>query len=105
FDYGCFSRDGNNAFVFGPCSVEYQEQGDTAAANIQVKGEKFIRSGAFKLRTSPYDFQGLGEEGLKILKNTKDKYILNVISEIVNPADFEVADQYLDVFQDRKSVV
>ncbi|PTF38525.1 3-deoxy-7-phosphoheptulonate synthase, partial [Staphylococcus cohnii] len=43
--------------------------------------------------------QGLGEEGLKILKNTKDKYGLNVVSEIVNPADFEIADQYLDVFQ------
>src|SRR5699024_3386186 len=55
--------------------------------------------GAFKPRTSPYDFQGLGEEGLKIHKNTKDKYGLNVVSEIVNPADFEIADQYIDVFQ------
>ncbi|WP_210141707.1 bifunctional 3-deoxy-7-phosphoheptulonate synthase/chorismate mutase [Staphylococcus sp. GDY8P90P] len=91
--------DGNKSFVFGPCSVESQEQVDTVAADIQAKGEKFIRGGAFKPRTSPYDFQGLGEEGLKILKNTKDKYGLNVVSEIVNPADFEIADQYLDVFQ------
>ncbi|WP_454909941.1 bifunctional 3-deoxy-7-phosphoheptulonate synthase/chorismate mutase [Staphylococcus saprophyticus] len=99
FDNGGIIGDGNKSFVFGPCSVESQEQVDAVAANLQARGEKFIRGGAFKPRTSPYDFQGLGVEGLKILKNTKDKYGLNVVSEIVNPADFEVADQYLDVFQ------
>ena len=99
FDNKGIIGDGNKSFVFGPCSVESQEQVDAVAANLQAKGEKFIRGGAFKPRTSPYDFQGLGEEGLKILKNTKDKYGLNVVSEIVNPADFEIADQYLDVFQ------
>ncbi|WP_347108113.1 bifunctional 3-deoxy-7-phosphoheptulonate synthase/chorismate mutase [Staphylococcus ureilyticus] len=99
FDNKGIIGDGNKSFVFGPCSVESQEQVDTVAADLQAKGEKFIRGGAFKPRTSPYDFQGLGEEGLKILKNTKDKYGLNVVSEIVNPADFEIADQYLDVFQ------
>ena len=52
--------------------------------NLHAKGEKFIRGGAFKPRTSPYDFQGLGVEGLKILKQIKDKYDLNVVSEIVN---------------------
>ncbi|WP_251942780.1 bifunctional 3-deoxy-7-phosphoheptulonate synthase/chorismate mutase [Staphylococcus sp. Marseille-Q5304] len=99
FDNGGIIGDGNKSFVFGPCSVESQEQVDKVAADLQAKGEKFIRGGAFKPRTSPYDFQGLGEEGLKILKNTKEKYNLNVVSEIVNPADFEIADQYLDVFQ------
>ncbi|HLR19888.1 MAG TPA: bifunctional 3-deoxy-7-phosphoheptulonate synthase/chorismate mutase [Staphylococcus sp.] len=99
FDNGGIIGSGNKSFVFGPCSVESQEQVDAVAANLQAKGEKFIRGGAFKPRTSPYDFQGLGVEGLKILKNTKDKYGLNVVSEIVNPADFEVADDYLDVFQ------
>lgn len=99
FDNGGIIGDGNKSFVFGPCSVESQEQVDAVAANLQARGEKFIRGGAFKPRTSPYDFQGLGVEGLKILKNTKDKYGLNVVSEIVNPADFEVADDYLDVFQ------
>lgn len=99
FDNEGIIGDGNKSFVFGPCSVESQEQVDAVAANLQARGEKFIRGGAFKPRTSPYDFQGLGVEGLKILKNTKDKYGLNVVSEIVNPADFEVADQYLDVFQ------
>ncbi|HDE9405370.1 TPA: bifunctional 3-deoxy-7-phosphoheptulonate synthase/chorismate mutase [Staphylococcus aureus] len=99
FDNGGIIGDGNKSFVFGPCSVESFEQVEAVAKNLHAKGEKFIRGGAFKPRTSPYDFQGLGVEGLKILKQIKDKYDLNVVSEIVNPNDFEVADKYLDVFQ------
>lgn len=99
FDNGAIIGNNKKSFVFGPCSVESQEQVDTVAKDLAAKGEKFIRGGAFKPRTSPYDFQGLGEEGLKILKNTKDKYGLNIVSEIVNPAHFEMADEYLDVFQ------
>lgn len=95
FDNGGIIGDGNKSFVFGPCSVESQEQVDAVAQDLQAKGEKFIRGGAFKPRTSPYDFQGLGVEGLKILKNVKDKYNLNVVSEIVNPNDFEIASDYL----------
>lgn len=99
FDNGGIIGDGNKSFVFGPCSVESFEQVEAVAKNLHAKGEKFIRGSAFKPRTSPYDFQGLGVEGLKILKQIKDKYDLNVVSEIVNPNDFEVADEYLDVFQ------
>ncbi|HBM8000187.1 TPA: bifunctional 3-deoxy-7-phosphoheptulonate synthase/chorismate mutase [Staphylococcus aureus] len=99
FDNGGIIGDGNKSFVFGPCSVESFEQVEAVAKNLHAKGEKFIRGGVFKPRTSPYDFQGLGVEGLKILKQIKDKYDLNVVSEIVNPNDFEVADEYLDVFQ------
>lgn len=99
FDNGGIIGDGNKSFVFEPCSVESFEQVEAVAKNLHAKGEKFIRGGAFKPRTSPYDFQGLGVEGLKILKQIKDKYDLNVVSEIVNPNDFEVADEYLDVFQ------
>lgn len=99
FDNGGIIGDGNKSFVFGPCSVESFEQVEAVAKNLHAKGEKFIRGGAFKPRTSPYDFQGLGVGGLKILKQIKDKYDLNVVSEIVNPNDFEVADEYLDVFQ------
>ncbi|PTJ98417.1 bifunctional 3-deoxy-7-phosphoheptulonate synthase/chorismate mutase [Mammaliicoccus sciuri] len=99
FDNGAIIGNNKKSFVFGPCSVESQEQVDTVAKELADRGEKFIRGGAFKPRTSPYDFQGLGEEGLKILKNTKDKYALNIVSEIVNPAHFEMADEYLDVFQ------
>lgn len=89
----------NKTFIFGPCSVESQSQIDLVANNLHSKGEKFIRGGAFKPRSSPYDFQGLGEEGLKMLKNVKDKYNLNVISEIVTPTDLEIADKYLDIIQ------
>ncbi|MGN5870812.1 bifunctional 3-deoxy-7-phosphoheptulonate synthase/chorismate mutase [Staphylococcus lugdunensis] len=99
FKNGGIIGDGKKSFVFGPCSVESQEQVDAVARNLQQKGEKFIRGGAFKPRTSPYDFQGLGLEGLKILKNVKEKFGLNIVSEIVNPAHFELADDYLDVFQ------
>lgn len=99
FKNGGIIGDGKKSFVFGPCSVESQEQVDAVARNLQQKGEKFIRGGAFKPRTSPYDFQGLGLEGLEILKNVKEKFGLNIVSEIVNPAHFELADDYLDVFQ------
>lgn len=86
-------------FVFGPCSVESYEQVDAVAKDLAAKGQRFIRGGAFKPRTSPYDFQGLGEEGLKILKEMNRQYDLNIVSEIVNPAHFEMADQYVDIFQ------
>ena len=99
FDNGGIIGDGNKSFVFGPCSVESQEQVDAVAKDLQARGEKFIRGGAFKPNTSHQDFQGKGFEEEKKKKNVKDKFGLNVVSEIVNPADFEVADEYLDVFQ------
>lgn len=91
--------DGNPHFVFGPCAVESYEQVATVAAAVKAKGMKLLRGGAYKPRTSPYDFQGLGLEGLKILKRVADEYDLAVISEIVNPADIETASEYLDVIQ------
>ncbi|QCT75201.1 bifunctional 3-deoxy-7-phosphoheptulonate synthase/chorismate mutase [Macrococcoides canis] len=99
FDNGGIIGAGTKSYVFGPCSVESAEQVEAVAKNLHEKGEKFIRGGAFKPRTSPYDFQGLGEEGLQMLRNAGNKYDLNVVSEIVNPTHFELADQYVDVFQ------
>lgn len=99
FDNGAIIGDGNKSFVFGPCSIESIEQVDAVAKNLHQKGEKFIRGGAFKPRTSPYDFQGLGVEGLKVLGEMKKRYDLNVVSEIVNPNHFDLADPYVDVFQ------
>lgn len=99
FDNGGIIGAGTKSYVFGPCSVESEEQVEAVAKNLHDKGEKFIRGGAFKPRTSPYDFQGLGEEGLQILHDAGKKYNLNVVSEIVNPAHFELADQYVDIFQ------
>ncbi|OIK11906.1 bifunctional 3-deoxy-7-phosphoheptulonate synthase/chorismate mutase [Bacillus sp. MUM 13] len=91
--------NGVPSFVFGPCSVESYEQTATVAAAVKAKGLKLLRGGAFKPRTSPYDFQGLGIEGLEILKKVGDEYGLAVISEIVNPNDIELACEYLDVIQ------
>ncbi|MDX8367494.1 bifunctional 3-deoxy-7-phosphoheptulonate synthase/chorismate mutase [Cytobacillus sp. IB215665] len=91
--------DGNHHFVMGPCAVESYEQVASVANEIKKHGLKLLRGGAFKPRTSPYDFQGLGVEGLKILKQVADEYDLAVISEIVNPADVEKAVDYIDVIQ------
>lgn len=91
--------DGKQHFIFGPCAVESYEQVAQVAEQIKKKGLKLIRGGAFKPRTSPYDFQGLGFEGLEILKRVADEYGLAVVSEIVNPADIEKALDYIDVIQ------
>lgn len=91
--------NGKRQFIFGPCSVESYEQVDEVAQAIKKEGFKLLRGGAFKPRTSPYDFQGLGVEGLKILREVGDKHGLKVISEIVNPKDIEIAHDYVDVIQ------
>ncbi|KUP05517.1 chorismate mutase [Bacillus coahuilensis p1.1.43] len=91
--------DGTPSFIFGPCAVESYEQVAAVAESVKAKGLKLLRGGAFKPRTSPYDFQGLGLEGLKILKKVADEYNLAVVSEIVNPADIEKALDYIDVIQ------
>ena len=66
---------------------------------LKQKGLNLLRGGAYKPRTSPYDFQGLGVEGLKILKRVADEFDLAVISEIVTPTDIEKALDYIDVIQ------
>ncbi len=91
--------DGNTHYVVGPCSVESYEQVAEVAKSVKSKGLKLLRGGAFKPRTSPYDFQGLGLEGLQILKKVADEYDLAVVSEIVNPAHMEEAMDYIDVIQ------
>ncbi|MEJ8777895.1 bifunctional 3-deoxy-7-phosphoheptulonate synthase/chorismate mutase [Pseudogracilibacillus sp. ICA-222130] len=91
--------DGHTRFVFGPCAVESYEQVAAVAKSVKEKGLKLLRGGAYKPRTSPYDFQGLGLEGLKILKRVADEYDLAVVSEIVTPGDLEEAESYIDVIQ------
>ncbi|HLR54916.1 MAG TPA: bifunctional 3-deoxy-7-phosphoheptulonate synthase/chorismate mutase [Pseudogracilibacillus sp.] len=86
-------------FIFGPCAVESYEQVASVAEVLKAKGLNLIRGGAFKPRTSPYDFQGLGLEGLKILKRVADDYDMRVVSEIVTPSDIETAQEYIDVIQ------
>ncbi|OAS13800.1 bifunctional 3-deoxy-7-phosphoheptulonate synthase/chorismate mutase [Paenibacillus oryzisoli] len=90
---------GKPILIAGPCSVESVEQVRTVAAALQSRGVTVMRGGAFKPRTSPYDFQGLGLEGLRILKEVGDEFGLQTISEIVDPAHIEIAGQYIDVIQ------
>ncbi|WP_042146437.1 bifunctional 3-deoxy-7-phosphoheptulonate synthase/chorismate mutase [Paucisalibacillus sp. EB02] len=91
--------DGKTHFVMGPCAVESYEQVREVAQAVKKNGIKLFRGGAFKPRTSPYDFQGLGIEGLQILRRVADEFDLAVISEIVNPAHIEIALDYVDVIQ------
>lgn len=83
----------------GPCAVESYEQVRQVAEAMKGQGLRLMRGGAFKPRTSPYDFQGLGLEGLQILRQVADEYDLAVISEILNPNDIEMSLDYVDVIQ------
>jgi len=90
---------GTPIMIAGPCSVESYEQVRAVAENHVKRGIRVLRGGAYKPRTSPYDFQGLGVEGLKILKRISDEFNLVTISEIVSPADVEMATRHIDVIQ------
>ncbi|MDN4606992.1 bifunctional 3-deoxy-7-phosphoheptulonate synthase/chorismate mutase [Sporosarcina highlanderae] len=90
---------GSPTFVFGPCAVESYEQVLAVAQSIKSKGLKMLRGGAYKPRTSPYDFQGLGLEGLKILKRVSDETGLSIVTEIITPSHLEEALDYIDVIQ------
>ena len=83
----------------GPCSVESLEQLREAAQCVKEGGAQFLRGGAFKPRTSPYDFQGLGDEGLKMLRTVADEFGLKVITEVVDHDDIDLVGAYADVFQ------
>lgn len=91
--------NGAPSFIFGPCAVESYEQVLEVALAMKEKGQKLLRGGAYKPRTSPYDFQGLGVEGLKILRRVADETGLAVISEIITPSHLEEALEYVDVIQ------
>jgi 3-deoxy-7-phosphoheptulonate synthase/chorismate mutase len=85
--------------VAGPCSVESLDQVRQVAKALKERGISLLRGGAFKPRTSPYDFQGLGIDGLKILKQVSEEFGMTTISEIVDPAHIEIAAEYIDVIQ------
>jgi 3-deoxy-7-phosphoheptulonate synthase len=87
------------AMIAGPCSVEEPERMNTIAAAIKEAGANILRGGAYKPRTSPYAFQGLGEEGLKILRDTGDRFGLPVVTEVTDPRCVDVVDQYADMIQ------
>lgn len=85
--------------IAGPCAVESEKVVRNIADKIKAAGASFIRGGAFKPRTSPYSFQGLGEEGLKILANTRERTGLPVITEIMDSRDLDVMVKYTDIVQ------
>jgi 3-deoxy-7-phosphoheptulonate synthase len=92
---------GGNRFavIAGPCAVESYEQMSATAKAVLAAGAHGIRGGAFKPRTSPYSFQGLGLEGLKILARIREETVLPVITEVVEVADVEAVETYADAFQ------
>ena len=83
----------------GPCAVESAEQIGEIAERVARAGAKLLRGGAFKPRSSPYSFQGLGEQGLKLLREAADKNGLLVVSEVMDPSQIEMMLSYVDVMQ------
>jgi 3-deoxy-7-phosphoheptulonate synthase len=92
---------GGNKIVMiaGPCSIESEEQVFRLAETVAKSGAKILRGGAFKPRTSPYSFQGLGEEGLKYIRAAADEFGLLVITEVMQIDQIELIDKYADIFQ------
>lgn len=90
---------GNPVIIAGPCAVESYDQLLTIAKGVKELGAVMLRGGAFKPRTSPYSFQGLGEEGLKIMKRVSDEVSIPFISEIVSVDDLDLFKDYTDMIQ------
>src|SRR5215475_5429 len=83
----------------GPCSVESREQIHAVAEAVSKAGAKIMRAGAFKPRTSPYAFQGLGEKGLQMMREAAEKFGLFTVSEVMDPSQVEMMGHYVDIYQ------
>jgi 3-deoxy-7-phosphoheptulonate synthase len=91
---------GKRVVIFaGPCAVENRDMLTDVAKKVRSAGASFLRGGAFKPRTSPYSFQGLGEEGLRYLQEARERTGLPVITELMDPRDMEVIHKYADIIQ------
>ncbi len=90
---------GNLTIIAGPCAVESEYQALTIAEHVQRSGAQLFRGGAFKPRTSPYSFQGLGEEGLKILAKVREKTGMPVVTEVMDLEKIDLVEAYADVIQ------
>lgn len=91
--------NGKLVVMAGPCSVENEEQLMESARVVKEAGASILRGGAFKPRTSPYAFQGLGEEGLKLLAKARKEYGLSVVTEVLNPKEVDLVAAYADILQ------
>jgi 3-deoxy-7-phosphoheptulonate synthase len=87
------------AIIAGPCAIESRAQAFVVAEAVRRSGAKFFRGGAFKPRTSPYAFQGLGEDGLKILEEIRETYGLKIVTEALDEAGVDLVERYADVIQ------
>jgi 3-deoxy-7-phosphoheptulonate synthase len=97
---GAHTVGGSDLFVVaGPCSVEGREPLQETARLVRAGGAHALRAGAFKPRTSPYSFQGMGEEGLKILAEARSQTGLPIVTEVMDTRDVELVERYADVFQ------
>src|SRR5512140_2982542 len=96
---GAVQRDGRITLIAGPCSIETREQIMEVAAVCAEAGIRVLRGGAYKPRTSPYSFQGLEEEGLKLLAEAGERYGLLTCTEAVDSAHAELVDSYVDILQ------
>jgi 3-deoxy-7-phosphoheptulonate synthase len=91
--------DNTMPVIAGPCAVENQEQVLSIAKSVKKAGAKLFRGGAFKPRTSPYAFQGLGEQGLKYLSNVRKKTGLPIVTEVLDLINFDLVEEYADIIQ------
>ena len=91
--------NGNLVIIAGPCAVESESQALTIAEHVKSSGAQIFRGGAFKPRTSPYSFQGLGREGLKILAKVRDKTGMPVVTEVMDLETFDLVEKYADMIQ------
>ena len=91
--------DGSLAIIAGPCAIENRKQAFGIADIVQRSGAKFFRGGAFKPRTSPYAFSGLGEPGLKILAEIRNEFGLKIVSEALDEANVDLVERYADMIQ------
>jgi 3-deoxy-7-phosphoheptulonate synthase len=99
-DVGSVRIGGGSLVVMaGPCSVESEQQVLDTARSVAASGAHILRGGAFKPRTSPYSFQGLGEEGLRYLVNAREKTGLPIITEVLEPEEVELVERYADILQ------
>jgi len=100
FNIGDLRLGGDEVIVMaGPCSAENEAQVNATAAAVKRAGAKALRGGAFKPRSSPYSFQGLGEEGLRMLRGAANTHDLKLVTEVMDISQIEVIDRYADIFQ------
>src|SRR5689334_12038970 len=99
FGDGAKIGDGSLAMIAGPCSIENAKQAFAVAEAVKKSGAQFFRGGAFKPRTSPYSFSGLGKDALKILAEIRERFGLKIVTEALDEANVDLVEKYADMLQ------